>query len=168
MVLSVDRQALIGAIQDGLPLSPRPYRAIAQGLGVSEQGVIEALREMLADGTLRRLGVVVRHRELGYRANAMVVWDVPDERVAGVGERLSQFDCVTLCYRRPRRLPLWSYNLFSMIHGRSREAVRSRLEEIVRLAGLEDLPREVLFSARRFKQRGARYAAVQPRRAAGG
>ncbi len=166
MVLSVDRQALIGAIQEGLPLCPRPYRAIAQGLGVSEQAVIGALQGMLRDGTLRRLGVVVRHRELGYRANAMVVWDVPDAQVARVGERLGQFDCITLCYRRPRRPPLWPYNLFSMIHGRSREAVAARLQEIVRLAGLEDLPHELLFSARRFKQCGGRYAA--PRRAAGG
>ncbi len=168
MVLDATGRALIALIQDGLPLAPRPYAAIAMALGIGEREVIARLAELLDQRLIKRLGVVVRHRELGYRANAMVVWDVPDDSVDEIGRRLGEFDCVTLCYRRPRRLPLWPYNLFCMIHGKDRERVQARLDEIIRAAGLEGIPYQVLFSKRRFKQRGARYvdggAGVQAQR----
>jgi len=168
MVLDETGRALIALIQDGLPLAPRPYAAIAAALGIGEREVIARLTALLDRGMIKRLGVVVRHRELGYRANAMVVWDVSDESVDETGRRLGEFDCVTLCYRRPRRLPLWPYNLFCMIHGKDRDSVQARLAEIIRAAGLEGMPYQVLFSKRRFKQRGARYvdggAGVQAQR----
>jgi DNA-binding Lrp family transcriptional regulator len=101
--------------------------------------------------------VVVRHRELGYRANAMVVWDVPADRVTGAGRQLAALPYVTLAYQRPRRLPAWPYNLFCMIHGRDRRAVRDLVDQASGAVGLSDLPRAILFSRRCFKQRGARY-----------
>jgi DNA-binding Lrp family transcriptional regulator len=110
---------------------------------------------MVDGGLIKRLGVIVRHRELGYEANAMVVWDIADARVDDVGDRFGAFDFVTLCYRRPRRLPAWPYNLFCMIHGRQRQAVLARIDELGRVPGAAGAPREVLFSVRRFKQRGA-------------
>jgi DNA-binding Lrp family transcriptional regulator len=158
MVLSTPQQALVAAIQDGLPLCPRPYAAVARQLGWSEDAVRSGIAALLEAGIIRRLGVVVRHHELGYRANAMVVWDIADDAVDAVGERLGAVDCITLCYRRPRRLPLWPYNLFSMIHGRDQASVRARLEEIRQSLGLTACRHELLFSTRRFKQRGARYA----------
>ncbi len=150
-------RALVRAVQGGLPLVPRPYAAVAAAAGMSEAEVIARLRRLAAEGVIRRLGVVVRHRELGYTANAMVVWDVPDDRVAGLGRCLARYPFVTLCYRRPRRPPAWPYNLFCMIHGRSREGVLAQVEQLVRECGLDALPRAVLFSRRRFKQRGAWY-----------
>ncbi len=153
-------QRLIAAIQHGLPLVARPYAEIAGRLNVSEAQVTARIEQLQQNGIIKRMGVVVRHRELGYRANAMVVWDVPDEEVAELGRCLSGFDFVTLCYRRPRHLPQWRYNLFCMIHGRDREAVLERYRMLVRRCGLEDIPRAVLFSRRRFKQRGAIYRPV--------
>jgi DNA-binding Lrp family transcriptional regulator len=155
--LSDQDLALIEAIQRGLPLLSRPYAAVAEQLGCSEEAVIQRITEFQQGGIIKRLGVVVRHRELGYRANAMVVWDVPDEEVAELGRCLSGFEFVTLCYRRPRRLPQWSYNLFCMIHGKDREAVLEKFNLMVTSCGLEDMPKDVLFSRRRFKQRGAIY-----------
>ena len=156
MVLNeIDRQ-LLAAVQDGLPLDPHPYAAIAGQIGLSEAEVIERIDALQKAAIIKRFGVVVRHHELGYRANAMVVWDVPDDQVAGIGEKLGRLDCVTLCYRRERRRPDWPYNLFCMIHGKSRESVLERIDEIVELLDLQDIPRDVLFSGRRFKQRGAR------------
>jgi DNA-binding Lrp family transcriptional regulator len=119
--------------------------------------VIAGLRRLIDDGVIKRFGVIVRHRELGYRANAMVVWDVPEERVSEAGRKLADLPFVTLCYRRPRRLPVWPYNLFCMIHGRERGAVEALVETASAAAGLNGLTRAVLFSRRRFKQRGARY-----------
>ncbi len=150
-------RALVRAVQGGLPLVPRPYAAVAAAAGMSEAEVISRLRRLAERDVIRRLGVVVRHRELGYTANAMVVWDVPDDRVAGLGRCLAAYPFVTLCYRRPRRPPAWPYNLFCMIHGRSREGVLAQVEQLVRECGLDALPRAVLFSRRCFKQRGAWY-----------
>ena len=149
---------LLAAIQHGLPLAPRPYAGIVAQLGISEAEVVARLAWLREAGVIRRFGVVVRHHELGYSANAMVVWDVPDEQVRELGHCLAGFDFITLCYRRPRHLPQWRYNLYCMIHGKSREEVLAHLEWMVNHCGLQALPHEVLFSRRRFKQRGAVYA----------
>jgi siroheme decarboxylase len=149
---------LLAAIQHGLPLTPRPYADIAAQLGISEAEVVARLAYLKEAGVIRRFGVVVRHHELGYGANAMVVWDVPDAQVRELGHCLAGFDFITLCYRRPRHLPQWRYNLYCMIHGKSREEVLTHLEWMVNHCGLQNLPHEVLFSRRRFKQRGAVYA----------
>jgi len=148
---------LLAAIQHGLPLVARPYAEIGARLGLSEAQVIVRLAHLKDSGVIRRFGVVVRHHELGYSANAMVVWDVPDGQVAGLGRCLAGFDFITLCYRRPRHLPQWRYNLYCMIHGKNREEVLAHLEWMVNHCGLQNLTHEVLFSRRRFKQRGAIY-----------
>ena len=148
---------LLAALQDGLPLTTRPYAALGDATGLDEEVVIRRLRRLIETGVIRRFGVIVRHRQLGYRANAMVVWDVPDETVAEVGERMAALPQVTLCYRRPRRAPDWPYNLFCMIHGKDRARVLAQVEETASACGLDAVPHEVLFSGRCFKQRGARY-----------
>ncbi len=150
--------ALVAAIQDGFPLASRPYADIAARAGLAEHEVIARLCQWLAEGVVKRVGVIVRHHELGYRANAMVVWDVPDAEADRVGRAFARREFVTLCYRRPRRLPDWPYNLFCMIHGRDRATVLRHIETLGRDTGLPGLSHEVLFSRRRFKQRGARYA----------
>lgn len=149
-------RALLGAIQDGLPLVGRPFRAVGAAVGMAESEVILRLARLLRSGVVRRLGLVVRHHELGFRANAMVVWDVPEAEVDAAGERLAAEPAVHLCYRR-RRHPRWPYNLYCMVHGRDRAAVCATIEAITERAGLAGRPRQVLFSRRRFKQRGARY-----------
>ncbi|WP_303904834.1 siroheme decarboxylase subunit beta [Thiohalomonas denitrificans] len=148
---------LVAAIQQGLPLVARPFVEIAEQVGLDEQQVIRRLREWLTNGVISRLGVIVRHRRLGYRANAMVVWDVPDDRVSQLGCCMGQYDFVTLCYQRPRRLPEWRYNLFCMIHGRDRNTVIEKVEWLVQQCHLQEIPHRLLFSRRSFKQRGAHY-----------
>jgi DNA-binding Lrp family transcriptional regulator len=145
---------LIAALQPGLDLVPRPFARLAMKAGMTESEVLARISEWLDAGLLKRFGVVVRHRELGYTANAMVVFDVPDAAVSTVGARLAGEPGVTLCYRRRRQLPEWSANLFCMVHGRSREEVEPIVERLCRTAGYHC---DVLFSTRRFKQRGARY-----------
>lgn len=158
MALGATDRQILAAIQDGLPLCRRPFDEVARGIGLDEAEVIERLRVMRETGVIKRLGLIVRHHELGYRANAMTVWDVPDEGVGEIGRRLKTLSFVTLCYRRPRQPPVWPYNLFCMIHGRDRATVEAQVEEASRAAGLEDRPRAILFSKRRFKQHGARFA----------
>lgn len=160
MALTEQDRLLLGALEGGLPLAPRPYAEVAEAAGLTEEQAIVRLRDLLGRGVVKRLGLVVRHRELGYRANAMVVWDVPDEVVDDIGRRMAAVPYVTLCYQRPRRPPAWPYNLFCMIHGRDRDAVEALVRTLAEETGLADAPREILFSRRCFKQRGARYAAA--------
>ncbi|MCB2052793.1 MAG: AsnC family protein [Geminicoccaceae bacterium] len=161
MALTSFERDLLAAIEEGLPLVARPYEAIGDVLGCSESAVIEGLRGLLDRGVVRRLGLVVRHHELGYRANAMTVWDVPDRAVRDAAAVLTGLPFVTLCYRRPRRPPHWPYNLFCMIHGKDRAVVEAQADQATRTAGLSGCARAVLFSRRRFKQRGARHAALR-------
>ncbi|MBS1190084.1 MAG: transcriptional regulator, AsnC family [Rhodocyclaceae bacterium] len=149
---------LVSVLQEGLPLFIRPFALIAERIGASEGEVMGRIRQWLEAGAIKRFGVVVRHRELGYTANAMLVHDIPDERVGEVGRALAEEPAVTLCYRRPRVLPQWPYNLFCMIHGRERAEVEATIAELRCRHGLAEDPCEVLFSRTRFKQNGARYA----------
>jgi DNA-binding Lrp family transcriptional regulator len=149
---------LVSVLQEGLPLFIRPFALIAERVGASEPEVLGRIRRWLEDGAIKRFGVVVRHHELGYRANAMLVHDIPDEQVSEIGRALAEEPAVTLCYRRPRRLPDWPYNLFCMIHGRERGEVETIIADLRQRHGLETAAHEVLFSLTRFKQNGARYA----------
>lgn len=157
MVLTNSDHDLLEALAEGLPLVPRPYAALGAAVGLDEAQTIAGLRRLIDAGVIKRFGVIVRHRELGYRANAMVVWDVPDVHATDAGRRLAALSFVTLCYRRPRAPPDWPYNLFCMIHGRSRPEVEALVEQATESAGLIRLPRSILFSRRCFKQRGARF-----------
>lgn len=162
MELSRTDRALLDGAGEGLALVARPFAELGQRLGLSEGEVIARLRRLLDAGAIKRLGIIVRHHELGYRANAMVVWDVPDDAVSRIGGAMARAPFVTLCYRRPRRPPDWPYNLFCMIHGRDRATVERQVDELAAALELEDTARAVLFSSRRFKQRGARYSAQAP------
>lgn len=155
--LSERQQSLISALQGGLALVPRPYAA----LGCTEQSAIAAISDWVDEGVIKRFGVVVRHHELGFTANAMVVWDIPDALVSALGSRIAESGRVTLCYRRPRHAPDWPYNLFCMVHGKNQTEVRARIAALSEICSLTDYPHTVLFSGRRFKQRGAYYASSQ-------
>jgi DNA-binding Lrp family transcriptional regulator len=159
MELTTTDRRLLALLAEGLPLVPRPWASLGERIGLGESEILDRVATFVTEGAIKRLGLIVRHHELGYRANAMVVWDVPDELVAELAPKLAAASFVSLCYRRPRRPPDWPYNLFCMVHGRDRGTVLNQIDELARNTGISDLPREALFSRRRFKQRGARYFA---------
>jgi DNA-binding Lrp family transcriptional regulator len=156
-------QKLLAAIENGLPMVARPYRDVAAGLGCSEAEVIGRLRRLAAAGVVTRFGCVVRHRTLGYSANAMAVWDVPAARTDDAAARLVQNPLVTLCYRRSRWLPEWAFNLYCMVHAKSRRDGLAVIDELNATAGLTGVPQAVLFSTRCFKQRGAVFSSEDRR-----
>ncbi len=158
MELSATDRRLLAQAAAGLPLTPRPFAAIGRAAGLTESEAIARLCALQSAGAVKRLGLIVRHHELGYRANAMVAWDIPDQAVDSIGARMAAFAFVTLCYRRRRAPPQWPYNLFAMIHGTDRAVVSGQIQRLNRELALEGAPCAVLFSRRRFKQRGARYA----------
>ena len=154
---AVDR-AIIVATQGGLPLVPQPYHAIARELHLEPEDVICRMRRLLAIGVIRRLGVVPNHYAIGYRANGMSVWDVPDEWVDQLGKAVGGFDFVSHCYCRPRRLPQWPYNLFAMVHGKTREEVSLQVTQIADFLGPQARSHSVLYSTRILKKTGLRLA----------
>ena len=153
----IDRQ-LVAATQSGLPLVPQPYEAIGAMVGISAREVQERLGAMLERGLIRRIGAVANHYRLGYTANGMTVWDVDDARVDELGERVGALPGVSHCYRRPRALPAWPYNLFVMLHGRSREDVTRQAETVAAVLGDACRGHDILYSTQLLKKTGLRLA----------
>lgn len=152
-------RAILSATQAGLPLVPRPYAAVAAQVGAAESAVMEHLGAMVRGGAVRRIGAVPNHYRLGLAGNGMSVWDVPDDRAAAVGERLGALEWVSHCYLRPRRPPIWPYNLFAMVHGRDREEVAFKVAAMAELVGEDRRRHRVLFSTALLKKTGVRLAA---------
>lgn len=163
----VDR-ALVLATQSGLPVVEEPYAAIGAQLGLSADEVIARLAAMMAQGAIRRIGLVPNHYALGYRANGMTVWNVDDADVDRLGALVGSQPFVTHCYRRPRRPPVWPYNLFAMVHARSRDEVQEKIETLRALLGAACRASDVLYSRRILKKTGVRLApdATAPARTA--
>ena len=158
MLDDLDRR-IVAATQGGLPLVPQPYHAVAEAVGATPDEVMDRLRRMADKGIVRRIGAVPNHYALGWNANGMSVWDVPDEHVAALGPRVGALDFVSHCYRRPRHLPHWPYNLFAMVHGGSRAEVAEKVAAIAEMLGLDARAHEVLYSTRILKKTGLRIAA---------
>ena len=148
--------ALVRAAQDGLPLDPRPYRILAEQTGLTEDDVMRRLAAMLDAGAIRRIGAVPNHYALGYAANGMSVWDIADEWVDGLAEKIAALDFVTHCYRRPRRPPHWPYNLFAMLHGANRAEVEQKAQKVRECLGAACRSGEILFSSQILKKTGVR------------
>jgi DNA-binding Lrp family transcriptional regulator len=149
-------EEIVRATQAGLPLVPEPYAEIAARLGVSEAQVLSTLETMLRTGAIRRIGAVPNHYALGYRANAMTVWDVDDAAVDTLGPRVGALPFVSHCYRRPRRPPHWRYNLFAMVHGRDRSETGRLIEQIRPILAPALRAQDVLYSVRILKKTGLR------------
>ncbi len=150
----LDRRIVL-ATQAGLPLDPRPYAVVAEQVGASEAEVIERVRAMLAAGVIRRIGAVPNHYALGYAFNGMTVWDVDDALIAEKGRALAALDYVSHCYHRPRH-PGWPYNLFAMVHAKTRDAVEARRAEMADLLGPACRGHDVLYSTKILKKTGLR------------
>jgi siroheme decarboxylase len=152
--LDGNERRLAAQLQDGLKLCPQPFAELATRAGMTESEVLAYIQRWQDEGLIKRFGIVVRHHEMGYRSNAMVVFDVADDVASAIGTQLAKEQGVTLAYRRERCLPAWPHNIYCMVHGRSRAEVFPIIEQLATIAGVEPT---VLFSVRRFKQCGARY-----------
>ena len=151
----IDRHIVL-ATQSGLPLEPQPYHAVALQVGVPAEEVMARMRRMLETGVIRRIGVVPNHYALGFKANGMTVWDIPDERVDDLGEQIGALGFVSHCYHRPRHMPDWPYNFFAMVHGHDRGEVEEFVHRIAGLIGDSDRGHEILYSTRILKKTGLR------------
>ncbi len=158
MTLKVDEKdrALIAATQKGLPLAPDPWAVIAEQTGIPKAEVLERLRKMSDTGVIRRVGIVPNHYKLGWTANGMSVWDIPDDMVDELGAKVGALPFVTHCYERPRHGKLWPYNLFAMVHGRTAPEVEGKVGRIASVLKPHVRAFDVLYSLRILKKAGLR------------
>jgi len=155
IVDEVDKQIIL-ATQAGLPLVAQPYQAIAAQLDLTAEEVMQRMRIMQENGIIRRVGAVLNHYKLGYRYNGMTVWDVVDEQIDYLGQLIGQLDFVSHCYHRPRHLPEWLYNLFAMVHSKTKTGVTEKVNIISQELGEFNRQQEVLYSTRILKKTGLR------------
>jgi len=154
MISKIDK-AIVRFLQVELPLVSRPYKALAETLGIEESEVLERVQRLQDDGVLRRIGAILHHRKTGFGANAMVVWAVPEKRLDEVGAVLASYPQVTHCYHRTTDNPNWEFNLYSMVHGCSREACGALVEEIAKSVDVPEY--ETLYSSVELKKVSMRY-----------
>ncbi len=154
--LDATDRAIIRATQAGLPLVPRPFDALGEQLGISGQEVMTRMQRLKDVGVIRRIAAVPNHYAIGYTANGMSVWDVADAQADALGRQVGALAFVSHCYRRSRHLPEWPYNLFAMVHGRSRDEVETQVRVIADVLGAACRAHEVLYSTRILKKTGLR------------
>ena len=155
---AIDR-AIIAATQGGLPLKLRPYDAVGDGIGLSGDEVQARILSMLGSGVIRRIGAIPNHYKLGFSANGMTVWDINDEHISELGQKVGALEFVSHCYHRPRHMPHWPYNMFAMVHGKTREEVKSHVKEIADILGNNVNAGDIIYSKRILKKTGLRIAA---------
>ena len=161
-ISQLDRK-IITATQKGLPLVAHPFDEIGKTVDADPQLVQARFNHMLETGVIRRIGVVPNHYRIGYKANGMSAWDIVDEEVDDIGELVGALDYVTHCYRRPRNLPDWPYNLFAMVHGHARQEVEEKVSAIAIIIGRASRGHEILYSTKILKKTGLRLCSPEAR-----
>jgi siroheme decarboxylase len=153
-MLSDIEQKVIALIQGDLPVTEKPYLEIAKKLGIGEDEVLRILRKLSDQGVMRRFGATIRHQKSGYKANAMVAWQVDEVRIEEVGNIMSSFQEVSHCYRRNPAMD-WPYNLYTMIHAKDRKTCRDTAKKMAEKASVKNYT--LLFSKRELKKTSMNY-----------
>lgn len=154
-MLSERDKQVIRVLQEGIPLVSQPYQALAGQLNISEEELLATIDDFLKRGMIRRFGATVRHQDLGYVANAMIVWEVPESRIEEVGQIMAGFQEVTHCYHRSAYPPDWPYNLFTMVHGRKREDCVEIAARLAMASGVANY--RLIFSLVELKKSSMKY-----------
>jgi len=147
--LSEDEKALVRLLEGDVPVCARFFESVARQAGLSEAALLEQVRAWQASGVMRRVGLLLRHREIGLKANGMCCWDMPEPEVMEAGRRVSAFPEVTHCYERPR-MDIFPFRLYAMIHTQTWEGTQRLFERITREAGLSG--GQLLLSLTEFKK----------------
>lgn len=146
--------AFIRQLQKDLPHQPRPFDGYTEALGCTLPELFSWCAQMTENGKMRRFAAVLRHQNAGFVSNAMGVWKVPPDRVAEVGPVMASFAAVSHCYQRPT-YPDFPYNVYTMVHGRTREECLRTLEAIAARTGVDD--HQYLWSSKEFKKERVLY-----------
>ena len=152
--LTKQDEEIIKALQEDFPLCEEPYKILAARAGVSEDEFLRRVQEFIDDKKIRKLGAVLRHREIGFKFNALCAWEVPPEKLDEVAKIMSAHPAVSHCYDR-NTAPNWNYNLYTMIHAKTREECDAIIAKLSQLTGIENF--QALYSKREWKKTGMKY-----------
>jgi DNA-binding Lrp family transcriptional regulator len=151
------QRKILKFLSNGLPICEEPYKELAEKSGVTQEQLFGFIQDLVDSNVISRFGMLIDHEMIGYKENAIVVWDIPDDEVDQIGALLGLQEKISLCYHRQRQLPDWPYNLFTMIHGKTKHDVITELNRIVSDNGIENYACDVLISTETFKHSRARY-----------
>ena len=154
MEISEQDKRIVKALQEDFPLCEEPYKLLAQRVGMSEENFLRRVQELVDEKKIRKMGAVLRHREVGFKANALCAWHVPPEKLDAVAKTMSNHAAVSHCYDRTPA-PNWNYNLYTMIHAKTRDECESIIGELSALTGVTDC--KILYTKRELKKTGMKY-----------
>ena len=144
-----DDKNFIRELQKDMEIIDEPFVNAANNLGITENELFEKMKFYEDNGIMRRFAAILRHRQVGFTANGMIVWIVPEDRISEVGEKLGAFPQVSHCYERPT-YPDWPYNVFSMIHCKTQDEAHDVAKTIQKQINVPEY--QILFSSREFKK----------------
>ena len=153
-ILSEQDKRIIKALQEDFPLCAEPYKVLAQQVGISEETFLQRVRELVDEKKIRRMGAVLRHREVGFNANALCAWHVPPEKLDAVAQVMVAHAAVSHCYDRTPA-PNWQFNLYTMIHAKTRDECEQFIGELAQMTGVTDY--KIMYTKREWKKTGMKY-----------
>ena len=152
--LTLQDKKIIKALQEDFPLCEEPYKILAQRVGISEAEFLQRVKELVAEKKIRKMGAVLRHREVGFNANALCAWCVPSDNLDAIAKIMVSNAAVSHCYDRTPA-PNWNYNLYTMIHAKTREECEKIIGELSNLSGITDY--KILYTKKEWKKTGMKY-----------
>ncbi|MFA5461929.1 MAG: Lrp/AsnC family transcriptional regulator [Sulfurimonas sp.] len=150
--------SIIRLAQYDIEMVKEPFGAMIEELNIDYDTFFKILNELQEAGVMRRFASILNHRKAGFSANAMVVWDVDEEKGEAVGEKAAAFSAVSHCYLRPK-YPNWPYNLFTMVHGKNVEETSAIIEDMA--SEIDSNSYMPLYSSREFKKVRIEYFAPE-------
>ena len=154
--LTAPDKKIIQVLQEDFPLCKEPYKILAEKVGIDEEEFLQRVQDFLNENKIRKLGAVLQHRTAGFKSNALCAWEVPPEKLAEVAEIMSAHAAVSHCYDR-NPAPNWNYNLYTMIHAKSREECDAIIAELSKLTGITNF--QALYSKKEWKKTSMKYFA---------
>ncbi|MBR1805594.1 MAG: AsnC family transcriptional regulator [Selenomonadaceae bacterium] len=153
-ILSEQDKLIIKALQEDFPLCAEPYKVLAEQVGISEETFLQRVKELIDEKKIRKMGAVLRHREVGFNANALCAWHVSPENLDSVAQIMSAHAAVSHCYDRTPA-PNWNYNLYTMIHAKTRDECEQFIGELAQMTGVTDY--RIMYTKREWKKTGMKY-----------
>lgn len=153
-MLSDKDKEIIKVLQEDFPLCEEPYKILAAKVGISEEEFLQRVQKLVDEKKIRKMGAVLRHREAGFKANALCAWNVPTEKLDDVAKIMTANPAVSHCYDRTTA-PNWNYNLYTMIHAKSREECENIISELSAQTGIKDF--QIMYSKKEWKKTGMKY-----------
>ena len=154
--LTAPDKKIIQVLQEDFPLCEEPYKILAEKAGVDEEEFLQRVKDFLNENKIRKLGAVLQHRTAGFKSNALCAWEVPPEKLSEIAEIMSAHSAVSHCYDR-NSAPNWNYNLYTMIHAKSREECDAIIAELSKLTGITNF--QALYSKKEWKKTSMKYFA---------